>query len=50
MYILASDFLKLEISVVCREFLAFKDVFVVFFKTNQMFIFICTIEILKTRV
>ena len=40
-------YLKLEIRVVCREFLVFKSVF---FKTNQMIIYICTLEILKTRV
>ena len=59
MYILASDFfkktintyLKLEIRVVCREFLAFKYVFIVFvFKTNQFIIYIRTLEIFKTRV
>ena len=39
-------YLKLEIRVVCREFLAFKYVFIVFFETNQMIINICTSEIL----
>ena len=42
MYILASDFfekddkyvLKLEIRVVCREFLAFKYVFIVFLRNK----------------
>ena len=37
----------------CREFLAFfrfKYVVIVFFETKQMIIYICTIEILKTRV
>ena len=49
MYILASDFfenddkyyLKLEIRVVCWDFLAFKYTFNVFFEANQMIIFIC---------
>ena len=58
MYILASDFLenddkyylKLEIHVVCRNFLAFKYVFIVFLETKQMIIYICTSEIFKTRV
>ena len=59
MYILASVFfsektintyLKLEIRVACREFLAFKYVVIVFFETKQMIIYICTLEILKTRV
>ena len=58
MYIIASDFfekddkyyLKLEIHVVCREFLAFKYVFIVFFETNQIIIYICSSEILETRV
>ena len=59
MYILLSFFLektintylKLEISVVFREFLAFiLYVFIFFFKTNQMIIYICTSEILKTCV
>ena len=53
MYILASDFfektintfLKIEIRVVCREFLAFKYVLSGFFETNQMIIYICTSEI-----
>ena len=48
---LASDFfekddkyyLKLEIYVVCGEFLAFKYVF--FEKKNEMIIYICTSEI-----
>ena len=57
MYIVASDFfllkddknyLKLEICVVCREFLPLNTYF--FFKTNQMTIYICTLEIMKTRV
>ena len=58
MYILASEFfekddkyyLKLEIRVVCREFLAFKHVVIVFSETNQMIVYICISEILKTRV
>ena len=41
-----NTYLKLENRVVCREFLAF----VVFFETNQMIIYICISEILKTRV
>ena len=53
MYISASDFcektintyLKIEICVVCTEY-----VFIAFFETNQMIIYICTSEILKTRV
>ena len=55
MYILASDFfekekntyLKLEIRVVCKEFLAIKYVFSFFFETYQILIYICTLEILK---
>ena len=55
MYILASVFfqkdgntyLKLEIRVVCREFLAFSYRF---FETKQMIIYIFKLEILKTRV
>ena len=58
MYILASVFfekdentyLKLEIRVACREFLAFKYVVIVFFETKQMIIYICRSEILKTHV
>ena len=58
MYILTSVFskktintyLKLEIPVACREFLAFKYVVIVFFETNRMIIYICTLEILETRV
>ena len=58
LYILALNFfvkddkhyLKLEIRIVCREFLAFQYVLIVFFETDQMIIFICTSEILKTRV
>ena len=59
MYILASVFfskktintyLKLEIRVACREFLAFKYVVIVYFETKQMIIYICTLKILKTRV
>ena len=58
MYILASVFskktintyLKLEIRVACREFLAFKYVVIVFFEIKQMIIYICTSEILKTHV
>ena len=34
----------------CREFLALKDIFVVFFETNQMIIYIHTSEILKGSV
>ena len=57
MYILALDFFekydkyvsKARSSFVCREFLAFKYVFIVFFlKINQMIIYICMSEILKT--
>ena len=40
-------YLKLEIRVVCRYFLAFRYEFIVFFKTNHMIIYICTSEILK---
>ena len=55
MYILASFFfekdnkyyLKLEILVACREFVAFKYVVIVFFETKQMN---STSEIMKTRV
>ena len=43
-------YLKLEIRVACREFLAFKYVVIVFFGTKQMIIYICTLEILKTQV
>ena len=39
-----------EIRVVCREFLAFKYVFIVFFETNQTIIYIYTWEVLKTGV
>ena len=42
--------LKLEIRVACREFLAFKYVVIIIFKTKQMIFYICTSEILKTRV
>ena len=58
-FILASDFfwkktintyLKLEINFICREFLSFKYVFIIFFETNQVIIDFCTSEILKTRV
>ena len=35
--------------VVCREFLAFKYVFMVFSKANQMIIYICTSDF-ETRV
>ena len=52
LYIFVSDFfkktintyLKLEICVMCREFLAFKYAFVVLFESNQMIIYICTPE------
>ena len=58
MYILASVFFekddkyvsKAKILVACREFLAFKYVVIVFFETKQMIIYICTLEIFKTRV
>ena len=43
-------YLKLEVRVVCREFLAFKYVVIVFFETKQMIINIFTSEILNTRV
>ena len=43
-------YLKLEICVACREYLAFKYVVIVFFEIKQMIIYICTSEILKTRV
>ena len=43
-------YLKLEICVACREFLAFRYVVSVFFVTKQMIIYICTSEILKTHV
>ena len=45
MHILAFDFSnrrELEIRVMCREFLAFKYVLVVFLETNQMIIYIRT--------
>ena len=46
-----NTYLKLEILVVCRDFLAFKYmVFFRFFETNQMIIYIRTSEILKTCV
>ena len=55
MYILASDFSekttntysKLENRVVCRVFLVFKYVFIVFFAKKQLLIYICTLKILK---
>ena len=55
---LASDFFekddkykfKARNSYVCREFLAFKYVFIIFFETNPMIIYICTSKIWKTRV
>ena len=59
MYILASVFflektinmyLKLEICVGYREFLAFKYIAIIFFETKQMIIYICTSEILKPRI
>ena len=59
MYILASVFFlekddkyvfKAIIHVACREFLAFKYIVIVFFETKQMIIYICTLEILKTRI
>ena len=40
---------KLEIRVVCKEYLAFKYVLIVFFGTNQMIIYVCTSEILKNH-
>ena len=40
----------LEIRDVCREYYACKNVFIILFETNQMIIYICTSEILKTRV
>ena len=43
-----NSYLKLEIHVVCREFVAFKYVVIVFFKTKPMIISIFTSEILKT--
>ena len=56
MYILASVFflekdnkytyLKLEIRVACREFLAFKNLVIVVSETKQMIIYSCTSEIL----
>ena len=45
-----NTYLKLEIGVVCREIVAFKLVVIFFFKTKQMIIYVCTSEILKTRV
>ena len=44
-----NTYLKLEIRVVSREFLAFKYVFIIFFKSNQMIIYICTSDILNSR-
>ena len=41
-------YLKIEICDVCREFLAFKYVVIVFFETKQMVIYIYKSEILKT--
>ena len=35
---------KAKICVVCREFLAFKYIFIVYFETNQFIIYICTSE------
>ena len=46
-YIYLNTYLKLRICVVCREFLAFKYVFIVIFETNQMIIYNCTSEILQ---
>ena len=56
MYILAPDFfekddnthLKIEIRVVCREFVSPKYVLVVFLNNSDHYI--CTSKILKTRV
>ena len=57
MYILASVskktinmYLKLEIRVGYREFLAFKYIVIIFLETKQMIIYICTSEIFTTRV
>ena len=44
-----NTYLKLEIRVACREFLAFEYVVIVFFETKQMIINICTFEILNSR-
>ena len=43
-------YIKLEIRVARKEFLAFKYVVIVFFEIKQMLIYICTLEIFKTRV
>ena len=52
MYILAfsifwkktiNEYSKLEICYVCREFVAFTYVFIVFLETNQMIIYFCKI-------
>ena len=44
-------YLKLEIRVACRVFLAFKYVVIIFFfETKLMIIYICIKEILKTHV
>ena len=45
-----NTYLKLEIRVACREFVAFKYVVIFFFETKQMIINICTLETLKTGV
>ena len=43
-------YVKLEISVVCREFIAFKYIFIFFQNKLWMIIYICTSEVLKTHV
>ena len=54
MQIITYDFFEKDDKYVFKArnlyFLAFKYVFLVFYKTNQMIIYICASEILKTRV
>ena len=40
--IMINAYLRLENRVVCMKFLAFKYVFIIFFETNHMIIYICT--------
>ena len=49
-YVVGFFSLKLEICLMCRELLAFKYVFIVFSKQIGCFFYVCTSEILKSRV
>ena len=42
-------YLNLEMRVVCRKFLAFRNVFIVFFESNQMTIYFCTRNLEHSR-